>query len=93
MGNPQRNTRSRPLGETGVWLLHVGQGMTQIGGGRGGLRTRVRERIRVLWVGVYLSLTLIYTAEMYGGGRGDKIVGHALERIRGDVFLTRKLIR
>ena len=90
MGNPQRTTGSRPLGKTGVWLPPVGQGMTQTGGGRGVLQTRDRERIRVLRAGVDLGLTLIDTAEMYGGGRGEEIAGHALKGIRDDVFLTSK---
>jgi len=90
MGNPQRTTGSRPLGKTGVWLPPIGQGMTQTGGGRGVLQTRDRERIRVLRAGVDLGLTLIDTAEMYGGGRGEEIAGHALKGIRDDVFLTSK---
>ena len=81
---------NRRLGDTLVWIPPVGQGMTQTGGGKGALTESDRERIRVLRIGIDLGLTLIDTAEMYGGGRGEELAGHAVKGIRDQVFLTSK---
>lgn len=64
--------------------------MTQTGGGKGALGESDRERIRVLRIGIDLGMTLIDTAEMYGGGRGEELAGQAIKGIRGQVFLTSK---
>lgn len=42
--------------------------------------------------GVELGLTVIDTAEMYGDGRSEKLVGEAMEGLRDEVFLVSKVL-
>ena len=81
---------SRRLGNTAVMLPPLGQGMTRTGGHRGALLQQDRERIRVLQMGVDLGMTLIDTAEMYGGGHAEELTGRAIKGMRDRVFLTSK---
>ncbi|MDQ2696438.1 MAG: aldo/keto reductase [Pseudomonadota bacterium] len=53
---------------------------------------RRREEIAALRLGVELGLALIDTAEMYGSGRCESLVGEALAGIRGQVFLVSKVL-
>lgn len=48
------------------------------------------EEIAALRAGVELGMTLIDTAEMYGDGATEELVGEALAGIRDDVFLVSK---
>jgi diketogulonate reductase-like aldo/keto reductase len=74
-----------PTGETipvlgqGTW--HLGQGKHPRG-----------EEIEALRVGIELGMTLIDTAEMYGGGAAEKLVGEAVAGRREDVFLVSKVL-
>lgn len=53
----------------------------------------VRDReISTLREGVDLGLTLVDTAEMYGGGRSEKLVGEAIAPVRDRVFLVDKVL-
>ena len=57
-----------------------------------GEREREREReIAALQLGIDLGMTLIDTAEMYGDGAAEEIVGRAIEGQRGKVFLVSKV--
>lgn len=49
------------------------------------------EEIASLRLGVELGMNLIDTAEMYGDGRSEELVGEAIRGIRGDVFLVSKV--
>lgn len=50
-----------------------------------------REEIASLRLGVELGMNLIDTAEMYGDGRAEVVVGEAIKGIRDDVFLVSKV--
>lgn len=52
---------------------------------------RRAEEITALRLGVELGATLIDTAEMYGDGRTESLVGVALEGLRDQVFLVSKV--
>lgn len=52
--------------------------------------TRSQE-IEALREGLRCGLTLIDTAEMYGGGRSERLVGEAISDCRDDVFLVSKV--
>lgn len=52
--------------------------------------TRRREEIAALRAGVELGMTLIDTAEMYGDGAAEAVIGEALSPVRDDVFLVSK---
>ncbi|MDF9841614.1 MULTISPECIES: aldo/keto reductase [unclassified Paenibacillus] len=49
------------------------------------------EEIASLRLGVELGMDLIDTAEMYGDGRSEELVGEAIRGIRDDVFLVSKV--
>lgn len=50
-----------------------------------------RNEIDALRLGVSLGMTLIDTAEMYGEGKTEELVGEALDGLRDDVFLVSKV--
>lgn len=50
------------------------------------------EEIAALRHGLDLGLTLIDTAEMYGGGRTEELVGEAIAGRRDEVFLVSKVM-
>lgn len=53
---------------------------------------RRAEEIAALRRGIDLGLTLIDTAEMYGSGRAEELVGEAVRGRRDDVFLVSKVL-
>lgn len=71
----------------GTRLPRIGQGTWFIGDHTG----RRQEEIRTLRLGVELGLRLIDTAEMYGDGRSEELVGEAIRGIRDQVFLVSKV--
>ena len=74
-----------PSGET---IPTLGQGTWHLGQGR---HPRAEE-IRALREGVDLGMTLIDTAEMYGDGRAEELVGEAIAGRRDDIFLVSKVL-
>lgn len=70
--------------EMGVPCL--GQGTWNMGE----LPDRRAGEIAALRTGVELGMTLLDTAEMYGDGATEELVGAAIEGIRDDVFLVSK---
>src|SRR5438046_7301410 len=50
------------------------------------------EEIAALRTGLDLGLTLIDTAEMYGSGRAETLVGEAIAGRRDEVFLVTKVM-
>jgi len=50
-----------------------------------------RNEIASLQLGVELGMTVIDTAEMYGEGRTESLVGEALRGLRNEVFLVSKV--
>jgi diketogulonate reductase-like aldo/keto reductase len=65
----------------------LGQGTWRIGDDR----ARRREEIDCLRRGIDLGLTLIDTAEMYGEGLSEALVGEAIEGRRDEVFIVSKV--
>ncbi len=51
-----------------------------------------QEEIHTLQLGIDQGLTLIDTAEMYGNGRSEELVGSAIEGRREQVFLVSKVL-
>ena len=64
----------------------LGQGTWKMGEER----ARRRHEIAALRAGIELGLTLIDTAEMYGDGRTEELVGEAIAGLRDKVFLVSK---
>ncbi len=81
--------KTRAFGSTGVDLPTIGQGtwdMPESG-------TRSREARRALRRGIELGMTHIDTAEMYGSGRVEELIGEALRGIaRERYFVTTKVL-
>ena len=73
-----------PAGEV---VAALGQGTWNIGDDQA-IRA---EEIATLRLGLELGLTLIDTAEMYGEGRAEELVGEAIQGRRDDVFLVSKV--
>lgn len=72
----------------GTTLPLLGQGTWHIGDDPG---TRAVE-IETLRVGIELGLSLVDTAEMYGSGRSEDLVGEAIAPVRDEVFLVDKVL-
>lgn len=53
---------------------------------------RKTEEIEALRTGVDLGMTVIDTAEMYGDGHSEVLVGEAVKGIRKDVYLVTKVL-
>ena len=52
---------------------------------------RKRDEVRALQLGLDLGMTLIDTAEMYGDGGAEQVVGEAIAGRRDEVFLVSKV--
>jgi aldehyde reductase len=73
-----------PCGET---VSALGQGTWMLGDDPG----QREEEIAALRRGIDLGLTLIDTAEMYGDGRSESLVGEAIAGRRDQVFVVTKV--
>ncbi|MED1954706.1 aldo/keto reductase [Brevibacillus centrosporus] len=77
----------RKLSNTKVRIPAIGQGTWKFGEER----NKERDEIDALRFGIENGLTLIDTAEEYGNGGAEKIVGKATRDIRNDVFIVTKV--
>jgi len=66
----------------------LGQGAWQIGE----IPANRSAEIAALQLGIDLGLRLIDTAEMYGNGRSEEVVGEAIRGRRDEVFLVSKVL-
>ncbi|QDH16409.1 aldo/keto reductase [Swingsia samuiensis] len=74
-----RNGRTVPALGMGTWNM-------------GDSSVRRSDEIDSLRLGVEVGLRVIDTAEMYGDGRSESLVGEAISDIRDDVFLVSKVL-
>ena len=72
----------------GTALPRLGQGTWYMGDDS----AAEAEEISTLRQGIDLGMTLIDTAEMYGNGRSEVLVGKAIKGIRDRVFLVSKVL-
>ena len=80
---------AKPFGWTGVPVPVIGQGTWHMGESR---RRRDRE-VAALTLGLDLGLTHIDTAEMYGKGGAEEVVGTVIRgRRRSELFLVSKVL-
>ena len=54
-------------------------------------RAAANDEIAALQLGIDLGMTLVDTAEMYGDGGAEEVVGRAIAKRRDDVFLVSKV--
>jgi diketogulonate reductase-like aldo/keto reductase len=65
----------------------LGQGTWHMGENR----RRAAEEATAVRLGIELGMTLIDTAEMYGGGGAEEMVARAAEGVRDDLFIVSKV--
>jgi diketogulonate reductase-like aldo/keto reductase len=70
----------------GLKLPRAGMGTWHVGESRG----RRADEVAALTLGLDLGFALIDTAEMYGDGGAEKVVGEAIRGRRDDVFVVSK---
>jgi diketogulonate reductase-like aldo/keto reductase len=80
--------RERPFGSTSVEIPIVGQGTWNMPESGAGLAQAKRALLR----GIELGMTHIDSAEMYGSGRVEELLGEALSGVREKVFLASKVL-
>ena len=74
--------------------LRSGRSVPALGQGTWGMGEDPAKRhteIAALRLGLDLGMTLVDTAEMYGEGAAEEVVGEAITGRRGDVFLVSKI--
>lgn len=77
----------RKLANTEVSIPAIGQGTWKYGEDK----QKEKEEIEALRFGIENGMTLIDTAEEYGKGGSERIVGQAIHDIRDEVFLVTKV--
>ncbi len=81
--------RKKPFGPTGIELPVIGQGTWDIPESG----AAVDEAKRAIRRGIELGMTHLDTAEMYGGGAVERILGDAIRDIpRDTIFVTSKVL-
>ena len=58
----------------------------------GGDEVRRKEELATLRLGLELGASLIDTAEMYGNGKAEELVGEAIDGRREEVFMVSKVL-
>lgn len=91
------NIRFHEHGETGMRTVTLpgGTKVPALGQGTwymGDSAAKRAEEIAALQAGIDLGMTLIDTAEMYGNGRSEELVGEAIAKRREKVFLVSKVL-
>jgi diketogulonate reductase-like aldo/keto reductase len=78
----------RPLGRSGESIPVIGMGTWAVGNSTGEQRN---NEVKAIQRGIELGMKLIDTAEMYGHGRSETLVGEAIRDSRDEVFLATKV--
>jgi diketogulonate reductase-like aldo/keto reductase len=78
----------RAFAWTGIEVPVIGQGTWNLEGSR----EQDRRAIEAVRAGLELGMTHIDTAEMYGSGRSEQLVGEAIAGRRKEVFLVTKVL-
>ena len=80
--------RKKKFGWANIEIPVLGQGTWMIEGDQ----LQERKAIEALRLGIDLGLNHIDTAEMYGNGRAEELVGEAISTRRSEVFLVSKVL-
>lgn len=83
--------RYKKLGNSQIEVSVIGQGCMGIGGYLSTDTTTDAAYLRSLKLGIDLGMTFIDTAEGYGGGHSEELVGQAVRGIRDKVFIATKV--
>ncbi|RJQ51295.1 MAG: aldo/keto reductase [Desulfobacteraceae bacterium] len=82
--------KKRKLGTSGIEVSEIGFGTNYIGGHNLYEKVDEEEGVRLVRRAVDLGITLIDTADVYGMGRSEELVGKALKGRRESVVLATK---
>ncbi len=83
----------KKLGRTDVKVPSIGMGTWGIGGYTTRDTTHDKEAIEALRKGIEVGMYLIDTAEMYGAGHSEEIVGKVIKSFpRNEVFIVTKVL-
>ena len=80
----------KKLGKKQIKIPVIGQGCMGIGGYLSEDSFQDNNQIKALRLGIELGMTFIDTAEAYGNGHSEEIVGRAIEGVRDKVFIATK---
>jgi len=80
----------KKLGNKQVEIPAIGQGTTGAGSYSNFNPETVKKRIQVLSHGIDLGMAYLDTAELYGGGLGEEIVGEVIKGRRDKIFVASK---
>jgi aryl-alcohol dehydrogenase-like predicted oxidoreductase len=80
----------RALGRSGIQISAVGVGCWAMGGADWGGETDDRESLRSLQMALDLGVNFFDTADAYGGGRSEKVLGQALKGQRDKAVIATK---
>src|SRR5438067_2808776 len=83
--------KKRPFGKTGVRAGEVGLGTWQIGGSWG--EVSEETAFAILRTAVETGVDFFDTADVYGGGRSESLIGRFLKESGANVFVATKLGR
>jgi diketogulonate reductase-like aldo/keto reductase len=81
----------KELGKKHTKIPAIGQGCMGIGGYLSRDALQDDNQIKALRLGIELGMTFIDTAESYGKGHSEELVGRAIEGIRDNVFIATKV--
>lgn len=81
----------RELGRTGWKVPVLGQGTWGIGGFYSKDESKDAEAIEAIRLGIELGMAFIDTAEAYGGGHSEEVVGKAIADTKAEVFVATKV--
>lgn len=80
----------RRLGKSGVNVSEIGFGAWTIALDWWGKKIDEAEAIRMLKKAYDLGITLYETADMYGKGKSERLIGKALGEVRNDIVISTK---
>jgi len=84
--------KKRPFGNTGAKISEVGLGCWQLGGAEWG-EVSDEQALAILGAAVDSGVTFFDTADVYGSGRSESLIGRFLKRGPKEVFVATKLGR
>jgi diketogulonate reductase-like aldo/keto reductase len=81
---------TKELNRTGIAVSALGQGSWGMGGFFSSDASKDDVCVRALRAGIESGMTFIDTAEVYGAGHAEELIGRAAEGMRGKVFIATK---
>jgi len=82
--------QTRQLGKSGLQVSVIGLGLWAIGGSEWG-RTHDHESLSSIDAALEAGVSLFDTADVYGGGHSEELLGRAMRRRRGRFIVATKI--